>query len=385
MTWNWQQKSWPHFTSNEARLAAAEREFLLRGGVLLGSIKHLSEDDRNQLAIEALSAEAMSTSEIEGELLDRASIQSSLQRQLGLAADKKRTPPKEQGIAETMVDLYRSLSNPLSEEMLFRWHRKIMSGTPGITDIGAYRSGQEPMQVVSGPLHNLRVHFEAPPSSRVKPEMERFIAWFNRTAPGGDEPLPSITRAGTAHLYFESIHPFEDGNGRIGRAISEKALVQGLSEATLITLAPTILSRQMEYYAALEAAHSENEITEWLAWFGGVSLEAQRRTLALVDFVIQKARLIDHVRNRINERQAKALLRVLREWPQGFEGGLSAKNYVTITGASPATATRDLSDLVEKGAFTRTGELRHARYYSAVPTNKVPRITIAEDGAIVEE
>ena len=139
--------------------------------------------------------------------------------------------------------------------------------------------------------------------------MKRFVKWFNRTAPTGGEPLPALTRAGIAHLYFESIHPFEDGNGRIGRAISEKALAQSLGHPTLTALAATILVRRKGYYAALEAANKKNEITPWLAWFAGIAIEAQQRTEARVEFLLDKTRLLDRLRGKINERQEKALLR----------------------------------------------------------------------------
>ena len=200
--------------------------FLLGAGVVIGAVKHLGEDEHNQLFVEVMGGEALTTSEIEGEILNRDSVQSSIQRQLGLAADKRRITPAEQGIAEMMVDLYRSYSQPVSNEMLFTWHRMLTSGRKDLIDIGKYRTSQAPMQVVSGPIGAPKVHFEAPPSKQVPAEMKRFIAWFNRTVPQGAESLPAITRAGITHLYFESIHPFEDGNGRIGRAIAEKAMAQ---------------------------------------------------------------------------------------------------------------------------------------------------------------
>ena len=384
MTWNWQLPDWPDFTWDKARLALAEQQFLVGGGVLLGTVKHLGEEERNQLTVEAMSTEAVTTSEIEGEILDRASVQSSIQRQLGLAADDRRVAPKEQGTAEMMVDLYRTFSAPLSEEMLFGWHRMLMSGRRDIKDVGCYRTSDEPMQVVSGAIGAPKIHFEAPPSAQVPREMAGFIDWFKRTAPGGTQPLPALTRAGAAHLYFESIHPFEDGNGRIGRAIAEKSLAQSLGQPTLIVLAATILVRRASYYNALEAANRQNEITNWLAWFGGVTIEAQRRTLALIEFLIEKAKLFDRLKGQLNERQQKALLRMFKEGPEGFKGGLSAGKYSTITGASPATATRDLADLTDKGALVRTGELRHARYTLSVPLKPVPHVTVGEDGQLVE-
>jgi Fic family protein len=224
------------------------------------------------------------------------------------------------------------------------------------------------MQIVSRgrSLGEPRVHFEAPPSERVPGEMAAFIAWFNATSPSGDTPLPTLARAGVVHLYFESIHPFEDGNGRIGRALSEKAISQNLGCATYSSLASVILARRKAYYAALERGSSTLHITEWLLWFAEATIEAQRRTMALVEFLLAKTRLLDRLRDQLNPRQERVLLRMFREGPEGFKGGLSAGNYMTITGATSATTTRDLADLVVKGALIRRGERRYARYYLAV-------------------
>ncbi|MGO8759865.1 MAG: Fic family protein [Terracidiphilus sp.] len=362
MTWNWQNPDWPNFKWDRARMATAEEQFLLGAGVVIGTVKHLGEDEHNQLLVEAMSGEALTTSAIEGEILNRASVQSSVQRQLGLVADKRRATPAEQGIAEMMVDLFRSSAEPLSIEMLFRWHGMVASGRKDLINIGQYRTGQEPMQVISGRIGAQKVHFEAPPSKRVPSEMKRFVSWFNRTTPQGTESLPAITRAGIAHLYFESIHPFEDGNGRIGRAIAEKAMAQSFGQPLLVALATTILAHQKSYYEALERANQKIDVTAWLAWFADIAIEAQRRTITQVEFLIAKTKLLDRLRGHINDRQQKALLRIFREGPSGFEGGLSASKYRTITGASPATTTRDLADLTEKGALIRTGERKHARY-----------------------
>jgi Fic family protein len=359
MQWNWQQPDWPHFTWDAARLAGAEERFLHGSGILTGALRHFAPEELERLLVDSLSTEAVTTSEIEGEILDRASVQSSIRQQLGLETDKHRSRPAERGIAEMMVDLYRTFADPLSAEMLFRWHRMALRGRRDLSDVGRYRTQAEPMQVVSGPIGNRRVHFEAPASRDVPREMDRFIARFNSSS-------PTLVRAGVAHLYFVCIHPFEDGNGRIGRAISEKALAQRFGPSTLTGLAAGILARRKEYYAALEAANKSNEITPWLTWFAGIALEAQRDSIERVEFTIRKTRLVDRMRGHLNDRQQKALLRMLREGPAGFEGGLSAANYMAITGTSPATATRDLSDMVAKGALTRRGELRHARYYAAL-------------------
>jgi Fic family protein len=380
MNWNWQQPDWPNFSWEKARLQKAEQHFLVGAGVFTGALKHLPQSDQQQLIIETMSTEAVTTSEIEGEMLDRASVQSSIRRQLGLAADKRRIGPAEEGISEMMVDLYRCFAVPLSDELLFSWHRMLFAQRGGLRDIGRFRTGNEPMEVVSGPIHEPRVHFEAPPSLTMPAEMGRFVEWFNRTAPGGADPLPTLTRAGIAHLYFESMHPFEDGNGRIGRAIAEKALAQGFSQPPLTALAATILLRRKAYYAALEAANKNNEVTAWLSWFAGVAIEAQRRTTAHVEFLIEKTRLLDRLRGKLNPRQEKALLRVLREGPDGFKGGLSAGNYMSITGASAATATRDLADLITKDALLRVGERRHARYYLTIPVKEVSPVIIDAEG-----
>lgn len=362
MQWNWQQAGWPNFSWRRDRLARTEEQFLVSGGVFLGTAGHLGIADREALTVDALSMEAVTTSEIEGEILDRVSVQSSIRRQLGLATDHRRVGPVEQGIAEMMVNLHHSFAAPLSEEMLFAWHRMLTAGRRDLFDVGRYRRHAEPMQIVSGPIHAPAVHFEAPASAAVPHEMSRFIAWFNDTAPGGAKPLPALTRAGIAHFHFVCIHPFEDGNGRIGRAIAEKVLAQSVGRPTLTALASTILARRRAYYEVLERNNRTNELTDWLCWFAAVAIEAQRRTIALVEFLIDKTRLLDGLRGRLSDRQEKALIRVLREGPEGFKGGLSARNYVAITGASTATATRDLTDMVAAGALIRTGERRHARY-----------------------
>jgi Fic family protein len=329
-----------------------------------------------------MSTEAITTSEIEGEILNRDSVQSSIRRQLGLSTDRRKANPAEQGIAEVMVDLHHNFAEPLSADTLFKWHRLLMSDRADVDNPGQYRTHLEPMQVVSGAIYAPKIHFEAPPSADVVGEMARFLEWFQRTAPNGIEPLPALTRAAVTHLYFVSIHPFEDGNGRIGRAIAEKVLAQSIGRPTLTALASTILAKRKGYYDALEANNKCNEITDWIAWFAAAAIEAQRRAIASVDFLIDKTRLLDRINPGINERQRKALLRMLQEGPEGFKGGLTAGKYTSITGASPATATRDLADLVDKSALVRTGERRHAHYALAIPIRPVAPVVIDTNGEI---
>lgn len=362
MRWNWQLPDWPNFRFDADRIRAREAQFLKGSGVVIGSLHHLDEGERDGLTIELMSQEAVDSSAIEGEILDRASVQSSLAKHLGFAADQRRASPAEAGAAELMADVYRNHAAPLDDQTLFAWHAMLMNGRRDIVDVGRYRTHQDAMQIVSGALHAPRVHFEAPPSDTVSMEMSRFITWFNGSGPSSPSLLPAITRAAIAHLWFESIHPFEDGNGRIGRAIAEKALAQNLSAPTLTALAETIHRHRKAYYAALQLGSQSNDIDAWLTWFADIVIEAQARTITRIRFLIDKTRLLDRLRGEINERQEKALLRMFREGPDGFAGGLSAGNYRTITGAALATVTRDLVDLVEKGALLRTGERRYARY-----------------------
>lgn len=363
MLWNWQHLEWPHFSFDSNLLLSFERRFAEGAGVVIGAARHLDEPDRQAFSIEIMSREALGTSAIEGELLNRDSVQSSIRRQLGLASDRRGSTPVEAGIAEMMVTFSRTLVAPLDHDTLFAWHHMLMQGRRDLAAIGCYRRHGEPMQIISGADYAPRVHFEAPPSGAVPDEMERFLNWFHDTGPLGAHPLPPVTRAGIAHLWFESVHPFEDGNGRIGRAIIEKALAQGLSTPVFTAVAGTFLKHRKAYYDHLARASRTLDITDWLLWFGEAVCAAQRQTIAQVEWILHKARLFARLDGRLNARQEKALLRLFATGPDGFEGGLSAGNYMRITGAPPATTTRDLAELVQLGALTRRGERKATRYY----------------------
>ena len=363
MTWNWQEPGWPEFRYDAAVIARFEQRFLLSSGEILGAVHHVGPSERDQLRIDLLSDEAMKTSAIEGEALDRLSVQSSLRRHLGLSPDNYPTKPREQGVAEMMVDVYSTCAEPLTHETLFRWHKMLLSHDRRLDTIGAYRRHDDAMQIVSGSMDRPVVHFEAPPSDQVPDEMDRFVDWFNRTAKGAETALPALARAGLSHLCFESIHPFEDGNGRLGRALAEKSLAQNIGQPSLIALAFTIERERKAYYDQLERHQKTLDVTPWLEWFAETVLTAQQVTLERVGFFIAKAHFRDRHREKLNERQAKAIERMFREGPDGFKGGLSAENYISFTGTSRATATRDLQDLVGMGALTRTGARRYTRYW----------------------
>lgn len=363
MAWNWEQEDWPSFNYDPAALLEAEKEFMHKAGIMYGSLIHIDDDEKQNLTIDLLSEEALKTSEIEGEMLNRDSLRSSIRRQLGMQSDQRMKPsPAEHGISEMMIDLYNNYEQELSHDMLSEWHLMITNGRRDITRIGAYRTHEDPMQVISGSYSNLKIHYEAPPSARIPEEMNTFITWFNDTAPNATNALPALERAGVAHIFFESIHPFEDGNGRIGRAISEKALSQSLGRPTLIALAQIIEREKRRYYDALKGGSRGLDINNWLQYFTSTVLAAQDRTQETIAFLIEKGKYYRRYEAQFNDRQAKVIARIFNEGIEGFEGGLSASNYQRIAQAAASTATRDLQDLVEMGALTRTGERKHTRY-----------------------
>lgn len=365
MRWNWQQEDWPSFRWNPEPLVPLELAFAEGAGVLVGATEHLEPEWKAQLTVELMSAAAVDTSAIEGEILDRESVQSSVRRHLGLQAESHPERAAEAGIAQLMVDLFRRPERPLDTATLGEWHKLVMAGRSDI-QAGSYRTHAEPMQIVSGPDYRRRVHFEAPPSAAVPAMMSALLEWLDRTSPGTTSPLPPLTRSGIAHLWFESIHPFEDGNGRLGRALSEQLLAAAKATPTITGIATTFMRHRKNYYAALEAASTSTDIQAWLEWFATRALEAQAHTNQLVRFIIAKSRLLEQLRGQLNGRQEKALLRMFRAGPEGFLGGMSAEKYRALTGASPATASRDLSDLVHLGALVRVGERRGTRYQLAI-------------------
>ena len=364
--WNWQQQDWPNFTYDSATIAAMEQDFLQQSGLSFGVSKHITSAEKNDLVINLISNEALKTSEIEGEILDRESLQSSIKKHFGLKVPPTHNHPAENGIAEMMIDLYNHYDAPLTHEILWSWHEMLMSGRRDLQDIGRYRTHDDPMQVVSGYHHKPTVHFEAPPSKDMRAEMEIFIQWFNNTAPTGKTPLSPLVRSGIVHLYFVSIHPFEDGNGRIGRALIEKVLAQHLKQPSLIALSQIINDKKKDYYQALEQQNKHNEITLWLNYFAKMVLDAQKYTIDQMEFIIKKTKFFDQFIDQMNERQHKVIVRMMREGIKGFDGGLSAKNYIAIANTSASTATRDLQDLVEKKIFIQTGTRKSTRYWLSI-------------------
>jgi Fic family protein len=361
--WNWQQKEWPTFLYNPSALRELEDSFIHIAGSFLGAYKHIDNTDKTTLIIDMISDEALKTSEIEGEYLNRESLQYSIKCNLGLDKENRKIPLAEQGISEMMVDLYKNFATPLSNEILCKWHRMLMKGRNDLKNVGCYRTHEDSMQVISGPLHKPTVHFEAPPSGRMSKEMDQFIDWFNASAPNGKKPMPALARASISHLYFVSIHPFEDGNGRVGRAIAEKSLSQSIKHPILIALSQTIQNNRKAYYNHLEDNNKTSLIDGWVSYFANTILDAQSHSIELVEHIIKKAKFYDRFESNLNIRQDKMIQRLFKNGIYGFKGGLSAENYIRITGTSRATATRDLQDLVKKNALSKTGCGKGTRYY----------------------
>lgn len=359
MKYNWQQKDWPNFQYQTTDIDGLLFDFAQRTGRISGVLEGLSETEQTEAMINLMVSEAIKTSEIEGEYLSRNDVMSSIRRNIGLNPDLPPTKDKRaEGVSELMVAVRNNFSKPLTSKMLFDWHSMLMKGNTQV-QIGQWRTHEEPMQIVSGAIGREVVHFEAPPSTKVPSEMDGFIKWFNESL--GDIKKP-ILRAAIAHLYFETIHPFEDGNGRIGRAVAEKALSQSIGRPVLFSLSKSIESNKNNYYDALKTAQRSNEIIDWVNYFVKTVLDAQIDAEKEIEFTLKKTKFFDNHKDLLNERQQKVVRRMLEEGHQGFEGGMNARKYVSIASTSKATATRDLQDLVEKGIFKPIGGGRSTRY-----------------------
>ncbi len=310
---------------------------------------------RQEATINLMLSEAIKTNAIEGEVLDRASVRSSL---LSLISSDTLPDNSDQialGAASLLVDVRTNWQTPLSHDLLGRW-QSMSVPEQCYTSLfrGAYRNNPSPMQIVSGPYGRKRVHYEAPPAAVVSEEMSKFIDWYNSFSISKRyEIKPGIDRAGIAHLWFEVIHPFDDGNGRVGRAIADHALSQFLGYPTMACLATAIEGDKKSYYLQLENARNGNlNVDVWLDYFADRVIEAQEIAKEEVDFVLAKTRSYEAYGSQLNERQAKMVSRVFAESRKGFEGGITTRKYEAIAKCPNRTASRDLSDLVAKGIIS---------------------------------
>lgn len=366
--WIWQQPTWPHFTWSDDELAAALRECHVLQGTLLGRAGTVGDDVEAGEELDALLQNVITSSAIEGEQLNVDSVRSSLARRLGVAAgaEAPRTPRSE-GLAELMFDATHQVDAPLDLMRLFHWHTLLFP--PGETilplriRVGELR-GDAPMQVVSGRMDRPVIHFEAPGRSGLEDQLALFLDWFASSR--DDTTLDPLLRAGLAHLWFVTLHPFDDGNGRLTRAISDLALGQAGHEAARFhAMSASILADREGYYRVLEASQKGTlDITPWLAWFLRTLKDSLLRALARIDRVIRKTQYWHrHRSDDLSIEQVKLLNRLLDGGDRGFEGGISASQYQALAKVSKATATRHLVDLLAKGCIVRLpGGGRSTRY-----------------------
>lgn len=351
MKWIWQQPDWPDFHYDNRALNDRELEFRLNSERLAGSFDALPMASREDATIDLMLSEAIKTSAIEGENLDRESVRSSLLSLIASDTLPDNSDQKAAGAAMLLVDVRKNWQIPLTHELLGKWQTMAVPEqryTPILR--GAFRNDSSPMQIVSGPYGREKVHYEAPPAIQVPDEMVSLIDWYNQTSPLiGDKTIPGIARAGIAHLWFEVIHPFDDGNGRVGRAIADHALSQSLGYPTTACLATAIEGDKKTYYLQLEkASRGSLDVNVWLDYFADTIIKAQEIAREEVNFVLAKARFYEVYGDQLNDRQARMVSRVFAEGRKGFAGGITTKKYEAIAKCPNRTASRDLSDLVAK-------------------------------------
>lgn len=362
--WIWQESAWPQFRWDYARLALPLATARRAQGELIGMARLLDPDSDLAAQLEVLTSEALATSAIEGERFDQRAVRSALARRLGLPIEGSPAPVRGvEGLADVLLDATQTLDKPLSVKMLGDWQAALFpTGRSGLTKIrvGQLR-GTAPMQIVSGPSEKQRVHYEAPPRGQLERELKRFLQWFN--APPAD--LDGLLRAALAHGWFELIHPFEDGNGRVGRALLDRALAQDENRSTrFYSLSTRFMAVRGEYYDALEAlGRGTLDATDWLRWFLDQVIAACGDNVRTVERVLAKARFwMRHSEAGLNVRQQKALNALLDAGPGGFVGGMTNKKYAHLNRVSPATTQRDLSELAERGILRALGGGRSVRY-----------------------
>lgn len=360
--YNWQNKDWLNFRFTLDDLQSIAISFAEELGLVNGLVTALNDDLKQETIIEILISEALKSSEIEGEYMSRIDMMSSIKRNLGLQTEDKVKDRRVAGMATLMTEVRNSYADDLSLEMILKWHKILMESFSTI-NAGKWREGAEPMQVVSGAYGREVVHYEALASTQVPHEMKFFVNWFNDNNLNHlDKISKAIVKSAIVHMYFESIHPFEDGNGRIGRALAEYTLSNTLQSPVLLSISKVIEKNKKQYYEALKDAQSTLDITNWITYFGNVILAAQIEAKQLVEFTVKKVKYFDRFKESLNERQLKVINRMFDVGVDGFQGGMTAKKYMVIANTSKATATRDLQHLNDIGALYLFGAGRSVRY-----------------------
>jgi Fic family protein len=348
----WQSNDWPNWQFDLAALANPMTEVSRAQGLLLGRLADSGPDTRGRANLAALTVDALKTSEIEGVILNPHSVRSSFARRLGLDIGALAPMDRQaEGVADILLDATANSQAPLTRERLFGWHAALFpTGYSGLSKlrVGAWRDDAKgPMQFVSGPLGRENVHFEAPPAARLEAEMDRFLGWIN------DEPIePPLIRAGLGHLWFVTLHPFDDGNGRLGRAIGDLLLARADgSPQRFYSLSAQIQREREAYYAILEQTQRGSMgVTPWLTWLMNVLHRAVLQAHATLDEVLTKGRFWQRWTGLpLNERQVKLLNKLL----DGFEGNLTTTKWAAIAKCSQDTALRDINNLMEQGVLRK--------------------------------
>jgi len=362
-----QRKDWPAFTWNPDKIAGRLASVHIEQGRLLGRMNELGFKIQEEAVLRTLTEDVVKSSEIEGEHLNADQVRSSLARRLGIDAGGLTPADRHvEGIVQMTLDATRHYDQPLTADRLYGWHSALFpTGRSEMRKIlvGAWRDDQKgPVQVVSGPAERERIHYEAPPASQLGKEMSRFMEWFNN-----DDGMDRVIKAGLAHLWFETLHPFDDGNGRIGRAISDMALAQSEKTAQrFYSLSAQILKERNDYYNLLEQTQKGTmDVTAWLDWFLACLDRAICGTENTLSAVLYKAQFWKSMESiSLNSRQRTVLLRLL----EGSQGKLTTSKWATLTKSSQDTASRDIADLIQKGVLAKGPEGGRSTSYALIFT-----------------
>jgi len=360
----WQHDAWPALKWDTGALLTPLGECRLLQGKLLSKVAGLGFNLEHQARAEILVEEAIKTSAIEGEQLDVQSVRSSVARKLGLPSAGLPFDRRVDDLVSVLIDATQNYDQPLSSDRLWGWQAALFpTGYSGMHKIkvGGWRDSAEPMRVLSGAIGREKVHFEAPSSDRLNGEMQQFLSWWEESR----GKVEGIIRAAIAHLWFVTVHPFDDGNGRIARVLTDMALAQDdRQRVRYFTLSAEIMREREDYYSILEKTQKGScDVTGWLVWFLGCFARAIQHSDDLLDGVFAKAEFWrTHAQDKLTDRQMKVINRLLDAGPDGFEGGLTTQKFATMTHCSRVTAYRELNQLSELGILKRNGQGRAVKY-----------------------
>ena len=373
--WIWQLPQWPElaFSAEQCQVQLAKAR--QAQGLLLGKARAIGLEGLLPHVRDALTQEAITTSAIEGEKLDPQSVRSSIARRLGL--DSGGAPPSEgqrnlEGLIDVLQDATLNTESPLTIDRMCSWHGALFpTGFSGMSRIAVGELRSVPMEVVNGAVGRTKVHYSAPPAALLESQVGAFVAWFNQSNPNtGSRPLDGLLRAALSHLWFETLHPFDDGNGRIGRAILQLAIGQDMGQpGRIVTLSRQIESCKAQYYNALERAQRSHtlDVTPWVEWMLQQIYLASEFASQTIEYSLQRIQFQASMsKQALNERQLKTMRKLLDAGPKGYVGGMTTRKHESISEVSTPTAARDLIDLANRGLLVKQGKGRSVRYYPAI-------------------